>query len=82
MVGGLFLATPLVLRDAAATLFRPGLPPVVDSSSKWGSSPAFMNSERGQTSARDLINVIMRWYEDRDRNFVEQFQSSGFDARV
>lgn len=24
----------------------------------------------------------MRWYEDRDGNFIEQFQSTGFDARI
>lgn len=41
-----------------------------------------VRDERGQSSARDLINVMMRWYEDRDGNFIEQFQTSGFDARV
>lgn len=25
---------------------------------------------------------MMRWYEDADGNFVEQFQTTGFDARV
>lgn len=41
-----------------------------------------VRDERGQSSARDLINVMMRWYEDRDGNFIEQFQTTGFDARV
>ena len=25
---------------------------------------------------------MMRWYEDIDGNFVEQFQTTGFDARI
>lgn len=41
-----------------------------------------VRDERGQSSARDLINVMMRWYEDRDGNYIEQFQTTGFDARV
>lgn len=41
-----------------------------------------VRDERGQTSARGLINIMMRWYEDRDGNFIEQFQTAGFDARV
>ncbi len=41
-----------------------------------------VRDERGQSSARELINVMMRWYEDRDGNFIEQFQTAGFDARV
>lgn len=41
-----------------------------------------VRDERGQSSARQLINVMMRWYEDRDGNFIEQFQTTGFDARV
>jgi hypothetical protein len=32
--------------------------------------------------ARGIIEPIMRWYEDVDGNFVEQFQTTGFDARV
>lgn len=32
--------------------------------------------------ARGVIEPMMRWYEDVDGNFVEQFQSTGFDARV
>jgi len=41
-----------------------------------------VRNEKGQSSARDLINVMMRWYDDRDGNFIEQFQTTGFDARV
>lgn len=32
--------------------------------------------------ARGLIEPMMRWYEDIDGNFVEQFQTTGFDARI
>jgi hypothetical protein len=37
---------------------------------------------KGHRPARSLIEVLMRWYEDRDGNFIEQFQSTGFDARI
>jgi hypothetical protein len=30
--------------------------------------------------ARDLIASMMRYYEDADGNFIEQFQTTGFDA--
>lgn len=32
--------------------------------------------------ARAVVEKVMRWYEDGDGNFVEQFQTSGFDARI
>ncbi|WP_420996541.1 hypothetical protein ACKI2N_032730 [Cupriavidus sp. 30B13] len=32
--------------------------------------------------AIELIKPMMRWYEDADGNFVEQFQTTGFDARL
>ncbi len=32
--------------------------------------------------ARDIIEVMMRWYEDADGNFIEQFQTTGFDQRI
>ncbi len=32
--------------------------------------------------ARGIIESMMRWYEDADGNFVEQFQTTGFDARI
>jgi hypothetical protein len=35
----------------------------------------------GFSPARALIEAMMYYYEDVDGNFVEQFQSSGFDAR-
>lgn len=36
----------------------------------------------GFSSARELITVMMRWYGNQDGNYVEQFQTTGFDARV
>lgn len=36
----------------------------------------------GFSAARDLINVMMAWCENQDGNFVEQFQTTGFDARA
>lgn len=32
--------------------------------------------------AKAIINQMMRWYEDADGNFVEQFQTTGFDQRI
>jgi hypothetical protein len=32
--------------------------------------------------ARELIAAMMRFHEDADGNFVEQFQTTGFDARL
>jgi ribosomal protein L30 len=32
--------------------------------------------------ARDIIAAMMRFYEDMDGNFIEQFQTTAFDARL
>jgi hypothetical protein len=32
--------------------------------------------------ARGIIELMMRWHEDLDGNFVEQFQSTAFDQRI
>ena len=47
-------------------------------------NPAFtaLRDEEGYSSARACVEPMMRWYEDADRNFVEQFQTTGFDARI
>lgn len=34
------------------------------------------------SAARGIIGSMMRWYEDIDGNFIEQFQTTGFDTRV
>ncbi|PDS69880.1 hypothetical protein [Rhizobium phaseoli] len=32
--------------------------------------------------ARAIIEPMMRWYQDADGNFIEQFQTTGFDQRI
>ena len=46
--------------------------------------PAFQTlaSEAVFSPARAIIEPMMRWHEDLDGNFVEQFQSTGFDQRM
>ncbi|WP_321949665.1 hypothetical protein [Burkholderia cenocepacia] len=43
---------------------------------------AKIRSLEGYSPAVDVIKPMMRWYEDADGNFVEQFQTTGFDARL
>lgn len=43
---------------------------------------ATLTSERGYSPARTLIGEMMHYFEDIDGNFVQQFQSDGFDARL
>lgn len=38
--------------------------------------------QEGFSPARGIIAPMMHWYEDPDGNFIEQFQTSGFDARL
>jgi ribosomal protein L30 len=40
-----------------------------------------VNSER-YSPARGVIEAMMRWYKDADGNFIEQFQTTGFNARI
>lgn len=39
-------------------------------------------TEMGFGPARGIIKPMMRWHEDLDGNFVEQFQSTAFDQRI
>lgn len=39
-------------------------------------------SEEANSPARGIIEKMMRWYEDVDGNFIEQFQTTGFDQRI
>jgi hypothetical protein len=34
------------------------------------------------SAARGIIQPMMHWYDDPDGNFVEQFQTTGFDSRL
>jgi hypothetical protein len=38
--------------------------------------------QEGYGPARGIIEPMMRWYQDVDGNFIEQFQTTGFDARL
>ena len=38
--------------------------------------------EEALSPARGIIDPMMHWYEDLDGNFVQQFQTDGFDARL
>lgn len=38
--------------------------------------------EEKYSAARDVIAAMMRYFEDVDGNFIEQFQTTGFDARL
>ena len=41
-----------------------------------------LTGDKRYSPARELIEAMMRFYEDTDGNFVEQFQTTAFDARV
>lgn len=43
---------------------------------------ATIRSLEGYSPAVELMKPMMRWYEDADGNFVEQFQTTGFDSRL
>ncbi|BCN53436.1 hypothetical protein RE9425_18260 [Prescottella equi] len=51
---------------------------------EWKLHPSFRRLASGDdfSAAREIIGEMMRWYEDADGNFVEQFQTTGFDARL
>lgn len=46
--------------------------------------PAFhqLTNEERFSPALEIIRPMMRWYEDVDGNFVEQFQTKGFHPRI
>lgn len=37
---------------------------------------------KGYSPARELLSQMMYYFQDLDGNFIEQFQTTGFDARV
>ncbi|WP_081481166.1 hypothetical protein [Saccharomonospora azurea] len=55
--------------------------PVVDTNKL---HPNFLRISSGDefSAAREIISAMMRWHEDVDGNFVEQFQTVAFDARL
>lgn len=46
--------------------------------------PSFVHLTKngGWAAARTVIEHMMRWHNDVDGNFVEQFQTTGFDPRI
>ena len=46
--------------------------------------PAFLMllEDDGFVAARGIVGPMMHWYEDPDGNFIEQFQTVAFDARL
>lgn len=41
-----------------------------------------LTTTRGYTPAVGLLRELMHYFQDPDGNFVQQFQSTGFDARI
>lgn len=42
----------------------------------------YLRDSASAVAAKRLIEVAMRWYENQDGSYIEQFQTTGFDARV
>lgn len=42
----------------------------------------YLRDSPSAIAAKRLIEVAMRWYENQDGSYIEQFQTTGFDARV
>ena len=55
--------------------------PVVEAKNQHPNFSALI-SRRGYSPALDLLAEMMHYFEDVDGNFVQQFQSTGFDARL
>ena len=49
---------------------------------KLNSDFATISTLEGYSPAVELMKPMMRWHEDADGNFVEQFQTTGFDTRL
>lgn len=62
---------------AAVDFFRPRVKP-----ERQNSVFSTLVNEARYSPARELIAAMMPFYEDVDGNFIEQFQSTGFDARL
>lgn len=43
---------------------------------------ATVTTLEGYSPAVELMKPMMRWYEDADGNFIEQFQTTGFNTRL
>lgn len=54
----------------------------VAAESRWHPTFRALRSGDAFSAARAVIKALMRWHEDVDGNFVEQFQTTAFDARI
>jgi len=47
-------------------------------------NPSFrsLTDTEGFSPARGIVEPMMNWYDDPDGNFVQQFQTTGFDSRI
>jgi hypothetical protein len=50
--------------------------------SKLHSRFKYLRDSPSAVAARRLIEIAMRWFENQDGSFVEQFQTTAFDARI
>lgn len=55
--------------------------PVIDTDKRHPNFQALV-SDRGWSPARGLLEELMHYFDNADGNFVEQFQSAAFDARL
>jgi hypothetical protein len=49
---------------------------------RWHPSFRLLLEHPRYSPAREMIGAMMRYHQDADGNFVEQFQTAGFDARI
>lgn len=42
----------------------------------------YLRDSLSAVAAKRMIEIAMRWYENQDGSYIEQFQTTGFDARV
>ena len=42
----------------------------------------YLRDSPSAVAAKRLIEIAMRWYENQDGSYVEQFQTTGFDPRI
>jgi len=63
-------------QPAPLDFFTPVVPP-----NKLSEAFVRLSTTEGFSPTRGLIEALMNYYEDIDGNFVQQFQSDGFDSR-
>jgi hypothetical protein len=64
-------------RGESLDFFKPQVP-----DGKLNSNFRQLSDGEGFSPARGIIEPMMHWYEDLDGNYVQQFQTTGFDARI